>query len=347
MSISALSIDRNHKRRLLQNILNQKDNASPLTLILDSLEQSAQPLVQEFMRAAKVVRRAKVIFVSFATVKKPPLADVLIKGRGKSLEALSKEITACVANKEEHLIILDTLNPLAASTPSLLPAFLASIIHPTTALVAVYHTDIPALLLPHDAAEYAPHAQTLLTHLATTVLRVSSLYQAILALRAQRRSERAPEWGLRERREGALVGTRQWSSAVSRLAGEGDVVVEMEMRRKSGRAVVERFVLAAAAGAGATGRRGGGGGGGPVVLVMAEHPEFDTAAAAAAAAGETEDGGMEATFDLGLTEKQRRDREGVVLPYFDAQTEVGGGEGGRILYDFGREDDFDEEEDEI
>jgi elongator complex protein 5 len=40
-----------------------------------------------------------------------------------------------------------------------------------------------------------------------------------------------------------------------------------------------------------------------------------------------------------------RDREGVVLPYFDAQK--GGGEGGRILYDMGEEDDFDEEEDEI
>lgn len=37
----------------------------------------------------------------------------------------------------------------------------------------------------------------------------------------------------------------------------------------------------------------------------------------------------------------------MVLPYFDAQTEIGGGEGGRILYEMGREDDFDEEEDEI
>ena len=31
-----------------------------------------------------------------------------------------------------------------------------------------------------------------------------------------------------------------------------------------------------------------------------------------------------------------------MLPYFDAQK--GGGEGGRILYDMGEEDDFDEEE---
>jgi elongator complex protein 5 len=52
---------------------------------------------------------------------------------------------------------------------------------------------------------------------------------------------------------------------------------------------------------------------------------------------------------LGLTEKQRRDREGVVLPYFDAQNESGVGEGGRILYEMGVEDreDFDDEEDEI
>lgn len=54
------------------------------------------------------------------------------------------------------------------------------------------------------------------------------------------------------------------------------------------------------------------------------------------------------TFSLGLTEKQRAAREGVVLPYFDAQKSMGdAGEGGRILYDMGSEDDFDEEEDEI
>lgn len=58
----------------------------------------------------------------------------------------------------------------------------------------------------------------------------------------------------------------------------------------------------------------------------------------------------EVSFNMGLTAKQRRDREGVVLPYFDAQRDggvAGPGEGGRILYDMGSEDDFDEEEDEI
>jgi len=61
---------------------------------------------------------------------------------------------------------------------------------------------------------------------------------------------------------------------------------------------------------------------------------------------------MNTTFNLGLTEKQKRDRENVVLPYFDAQKDggaAGPGDGGRILYDMGTEDreDFDDEEDEI
>lgn len=62
---------------------------------------------------------------------------------------------------------------------------------------------------------------------------------------------------------------------------------------------------------------------------------------------EAENQEPDSTFDLGLTERQRREREGVVLPYFDAQKGGGPGEGGRILYDMGEEDDFDEEEDEI
>lgn len=66
--------------------------------------------------------------------------------------------------------------------------------------------------------------------------------------------------------------------------------------------------------------------------------------------GSAEDQFGATTFDLRLTRKQRDDRAGVVLPYFDAQREEsggGGGGGGRILYDMGVEDDFDEEEDEI
>lgn len=142
-------------------------------------------------------------------------------------------------------------------------------------------------------------------------------------------------FGLHEEREGVVVGL-----------GSNDprgVVLEMEYRRKSGRGVREVFFLPAPSAQSTPA--------GPVkgrqketIMLLEDHPLYRTVPAAGGAPeGAAEE--MESTFNLGLTEKQRRDREGVVLPYFDAQ--MGGGEGGRILYDMGEEDDFDEEEDEI
>lgn len=122
------------------------------------------------------------------------------------------------------------------------------------------------------------------------------------------------------------------------------VVVEMEYRRKSGRAVGEWFFLPTEAKAGMLGA-GTSKGGKERVILLEDHPLYKRLPAEHEGAGGDE-GGVGSTFDLGLTEKQRRDREGVVLPYFDAQKEEGG-VGGRILYDMGEEDDFDEEEDEI
>jgi elongator complex protein 5 len=89
------------------------------------------------------------------------------------------------------------------------------------------------------------------------------------------------------------------------------------------------------------------------VILLEDLPAYRASSISSSAGdgdGDGANGGADAkpegtTFELGLTDKQRAAREGVVLPYFDAQK--GGGEGGRILYDMGEEDDFDEEEDEI
>ena len=110
-------------------------------------------------------------------------------------------------------------------------------------------------------------------------------------------------------------------------------VVEMEHRRKSGRGVEEWFFLPEVNGSGG--------------VVLLEDQELYRRSDDREGRSDGVEARVElATFELGLTAKQRRDREGVVLPYFDAQKGEGGG-GGRILYDMGVEDDFDEEEDEI
>lgn len=158
------------------------------------------------------------------------------------------------------------------------------------------------------------------------------MYQASKRKEARNRSLAEPEWGLNEGREGVLIGLK---------GGKGDadgVVIEMEIRRRSGRSVGERFVLVPSEKLGL--------GGASRISLLNDHPMFRDPLADT---GDSKDDGDEAetTFSLGLTEKQRRDREGIVLPYFDAQTDIGAGEGGRILYEMGREDDFDDEEDEI
>lgn len=144
-----------------------------------------------------------------------------------------------------------------------------------------------------------------------------------------------------------LVGLRGGGSSDG--VGEG-LVLEMEYRRKSGRGVREWYFLPSSSPSSTGAVKSGTGGISRFresVMLLEDHPLFKRAAAGGEddGAGEGKEG-LDVTFELGLTDRQRKDREEVVLPYFDAQ-KVGGGEGGRILYDMGVEDDFDEEEDEI
>lgn len=111
---------RSHSLLLLQRLLNLRDAASPLTLLLDNLEQPARPVISELMTRAKVIfsllfihsfiihyillrcmvqmtnvrqlAKTKVIFLSFSTLRKPREADVFIKATGKDLNAVSREL---------------------------------------------------------------------------------------------------------------------------------------------------------------------------------------------------------------------------------------------------------------
>ncbi|KXJ93190.1 Elongator complex protein 5 [Microdochium bolleyi] len=376
---------RSHALLLLQKLLNLRDNASPLTLVLDTLEQSGKPLVREFLLRGKIAK-SKTIFVSFESLRRPQHVDVFVKARGKSPEALCAEVVShygaapAAAGAESAgkkvLVVIDSLNPLSATYSSSLPAILGSLLRtPAVSIVGVYHTDVPSTPSPSSPSShyYEPSALAVLTHLATSVITASSLHQALERKRARDRSLQEPGWGIGEGREGVLVGLRprrhgsagvreKTDEAELRSSRQGGLMLEMELRRRSGRSVSEKFVFVPGrtVTAAAIGRKEGQGeaegslllSGAGKIMLLADHPLF-----AASRAGGEDAGGdgagadgeeqPESTFNLGLTEKQRRDREGIVLPYFDAQTDIGAGEGGRILYEMGREDDFDDEEDEI
>lgn len=267
----------------------------------------------------------------------------------------------------ETLLILSPF-PTSLLHPSInLPTYLLSLLSPSTSLFLIHHLDIPLPYpRPHtpqntptpapSQTPYAPHPLTLLRYIATTILTLSSLPQTLAIQAARNLAKAEPNFGLEEASEGIIIG--KGANAFSTQVGRGGIIIEMEHRRKSGRSVTETFYLPSSP---------------PTptstpssssfssqsdtiknILILSDHPLFapptpTTALPSGEESVKEEDLG--GTFNLGLTEKQRRDREGVVLPYYDAQRRggegVGSGEGGRILYEMGVEDDFDEEEDEI
>lgn len=219
-------------------------------------------------------------------------------------------------------------------------------------MLLIHHLDIPTPT-PKNTP-YTPAPLPLLLYTATTILTLSSLPQHLALKRAQDTALAAPLFGLEEGREGVLVGRGANVYSHFHSQGKGGMIISMDHRRKSGRSVTETFFLPSPSPSIPTSPSSS-----PTstaelikkIILLDTHPLF--AASAPTTTGKDlglEEGDMGATFELGLSAKQRRDREGVVLPYYDAQQREGGGaggEGGRILYEMGAEDDFDEEEDEV
>jgi elongator complex protein 5 len=334
------SLNRNkklHNQILISRLLQCRDPISPVTLLCDSLHQTGWPLIHDIISKAKAAK-VHISLISFETLQKPPGIDLFIAltpGWAAQTDAqIQSKISAQLATVSQatgsrSLVIIDTLHPLINRETPLSP-FLSSFLSPSTSLLILHHNDIP---LPAPA-QFAPRSTALLHYLATTILTVHSLSHVIARKKARDRSVAEPEFGLEEGL-GTIVGLG--SNSID------GTVVEMEHRRKSGRVVREWFYVShtPAAQGQPRGPRTGVVGAENVIL-LDDHARWPKAAVET----REESDGVVSSFRMELNEKEKREREGVLLPYFDAQTEEGG-MGGRILYDMGVEDDFDEEEDEI
>jgi elongator complex protein 5 len=213
--------------------------------------------------------------------------------------------------------------------------FVSSCMTPNTSIVLLCHKDIPF----SPQSQFSPDPLALLRYLATAILTVHSLTHIIAQKKARDRSVAEPVFGLDEGTPGVIVG-------LGSNYQEG-TVIEMEHRRKSGRTVKEWFFVYHTAPLPSVNTNGPKAGQKSMenVIFLEDHSLYPRSVELPGS-GPTKDQ-VDTTFNLELSEKERRDRDAVLLPYFDAQKEGGVGEGGRILYDMGAEDDFDDEEDEI
>ncbi|ESZ94234.1 hypothetical protein SBOR_5368 [Sclerotinia borealis F-4128] len=358
MAPSPLQQRRTHNTLLFQKLLNLRDGASPFTLVLDSLAQSGRAVVGEFWRRA-LISKSKVIFISFSTLQKRLhfTPDVFIPAHSKSLSQLRREIVSHLpspttppsASQQKILLIIDNLYPLTTHPDHLSPFLSSLIIHPTISLLCTHHLDIPLPPSSTNTNPYTPSPLTTLLFLATAIIEPHNFSHELARKRARDKSAREPEFGIAEGKEGVIMGFANGTTADTK---HGEIVLTLELRRKSGRGIRETFIYTPPPHftASPTTKDLG------TIQLLDEHASFaapeisDHLSAQNDGKGDGDEGlEGDVTFNLGLTEKQKRDRENVVLPYFDAQKEGGIGSGGKILYEMGTEDreDFDDEEDEI
>ncbi|KAF1844799.1 uncharacterized protein K460DRAFT_365759 [Cucurbitaria berberidis CBS 394.84] len=321
----------------MSRVLNIRTNASPFTLILDDLNQRAIPLIGELVRRA-LSRNVNVVVVSFeATRFHPAVRNVSAYG-DQSGDQILQDIRKAMDDAKESLVIVDSLYELSNTNNVDVGALLNLVaMEFASTLVGIYHQD----MVPSQDAqnEYAPQPLELFKYTATTVITCKSFAHVLATKAAKQRSLAEPTHGLLQGAEGIV----QCLDANDHRG----IVLEAEFRRKSGRPESETYFLRTARQSdyhmpisglpfGTLKQE--------FVTLLDQVPAYGNQEVIGLINAEAND--IESTFNLGLTDKQKQAREGVVLPYFDAQKGEGG-EGGRILYDMGAEDDFDEEEDEI
>ncbi|KAF2797444.1 hypothetical protein K505DRAFT_322561 [Melanomma pulvis-pyrius CBS 109.77] len=327
-----------HSVYVMSSILNIRSNASPFTVILDDLNQRATPLITEVTRRG-LSRNINVVYVSFetATAIHPNIRHIPAWGKHTGGEILRK-VEKAMADFNESLVVVDSLNELLnVKHVDIGALFKLVAVKYASNLIGVYHQDITATQYPENA--YAPQSLDVIKYMATTVITCKSFAHVLATKAAKERSLAEPTHGLLHSVEGVV----QCLDANDHRG----IVLEAEFRRKSGRSESETFFLRAAQPSDYNAPMPGMTFGTlkkEFIVLLDQFPAYCSEGVMMLINAATD--GLDSTFNLGLTNKQKEAREGVVLPYFDAQKGEGG-EGGRILYDMGEEDDFDEEEDEI
>ena len=171
---------------------------------------------------------------------------------------------------------------------------------------------IHSVSLPNEESGIAPSITSILTFMATTVVRVESDELYYSRISAQKDSLPDP-LEIEMEHEGVFIPLNSNSKVL---------IVEVERRRRSGRAVKAKCIFECGKGAR------------DIENEKSSHNQIELE--------------MPTTFSVGLTERQKNERGKVELPHYDAQVlglEQRIKEMGSIEYSVEKVDDFDEDED--
>ncbi|KAF2015318.1 hypothetical protein BU24DRAFT_175346 [Aaosphaeria arxii CBS 175.79] len=329
-----------HLVHLMMRIFALRTGASPFTLILDDLNQGSKTLLDELFRRA-MSRNINIVYLTFDQAVKPhPYIRHIPIYHDVTGDQVLAEIDRAMKDFHTSIVIVDSLHDLLNHKKVEMAALLNLVaVKYSSMLFGIWHQDVLPATAEADA--YTPQTLDVIKYMATTIITCKSFAHMLAIKAAKERSLPEPTHGLLQGAEGIVQCLE-----ANDIRG---IVLEAEFRRKSGRPESGTYFLRPS-------RQSDYNAPLPGMFLGTLKQEFVTLLDLVPSYASKEVTDMvkaaaeeiQSTFDLGLTEKQKQARDGVVLPYYDAQKSMGdAGEGGRILYDMGSEDDFDEEEDEI
>jgi elongator complex protein 5 len=185
-----------------------------------------------------------------------------------------------------------------------LSQFLVSIMQRNTTIMATFHTTLPTAEKPPAANQYYPNPLALLQYFATSCITVSPT--------------RVPDLVQEDR-------DKELEKFLFPLGcNKPTFEVKLVHRRRSGRSITAEYVVSHDAHT--------------IEYIVPKKDEEDDPEDPALLENLT-------TFNLTTTEKQRQAKENVDLPFLQAQEfGDGGARGGAIIYQFEKDDDYDEED---
>lgn len=306
------------KSVILPRLLGLRDH-SPFILLLDTVAQSSRFLELELFH--RVPKDANIIYLSYETSRIPDRANHTILCSKKSNTEIHDDVNKILEHSSSmyhisyffyHLLTLAEnvlfIDSLAYIDPEQLTSFLIPLLGPRTSVIATYHTDIPSKAQSTNSSY--PSALALLSYFATAVLTISPV----------------PKDDVNDESERTRLVQQFILPAAS--CNQPTFHVLLTHRRRSGRAIEASYIVNAKSH--------------EIEYLIQKQPE-EVLGASAAEEQELLKGLT--TFNLTTTDKQKEAKDKVDLPFLQAQeVGFGGVNGGAIIYEFEKDDDYDEDD---
>ncbi|KAK5778903.1 Elongator subunit IKI1 PWA37_001196 [Arxiozyma heterogenica] len=315
---------------LLKRIFNLTESSS-FILCIDSMAQTSHGVINEFIHHRNLQsnsnnsnsncnNNSEVIYIAFNSINRPEHATYFINIQDGNINKVSQLIQSSLpptkhlsstTTTSKSLVIIDSLNYLNNTD---LSQFIGSIASPSVTIIAIYHRDVPESLIfnqsDNDLLDNYPSSLELLQFMATTILEISP----ILPNSVHDHHE------LSDMLEVFNIPRGLNNSVFSLL---------LVNRRKSGRSLKYNFQIDSKKH--------------EYILMNKKDNNTDTN-------NDNNSSGLETpemlqgltTFNLTTSEKQKRAKEQVNLPFLEAQQY--GSSGGAIVYEYEKDDDYDEED---